>query len=148
MSNAGRIDFFFCANWIGAAAYSRGKAHALVVNSAQRAAALPDVPTTLEAGFADAEYPIWFGLFLPARRRATSSTSFTERRLKALQTPRVRDRLSAMGVDPMVMTPSEFDAYVEGEIAVNAALVKAASAGVTPLDGTATGPFDAATQPR
>ena len=44
---------------------------------------------------------------------------------KALQTPKVRDKLAALGVDPMVMTPSEFDAYVEKEIAVNAALVKA-----------------------
>ena len=38
----------------------------------------------------------------------------------------MRDKLAALGFDPMVMTPAEFDAHVEKEIAVNAALVKAA----------------------
>jgi len=38
----------------------------------------------------------------------------------------VRDKLATLGVDPMVMAPAEFDALVEKEIAMNAALVKAA----------------------
>jgi tripartite-type tricarboxylate transporter receptor subunit TctC len=33
--------------------------------------------------------------------------------------------LTALGVDPMVMSPAEFDAHVVKEIALNAALVKA-----------------------
>ena len=39
---------------------------ALAVNGATRSAVLPDVPTLKEAGFDDADYPTWFGLFLPA----------------------------------------------------------------------------------
>ena len=123
---AGRIDFFFAPIGLALPHIREGKLTPLVVNSAQRAAALPDVPTTLEAGFADAEYPIWFGLFLPAKTPRDIVDKLHRETAKALQTPKVRDRLSAMGVDPMVMTPSEFDAYVEREIAVNAALVKAA----------------------
>ena len=123
---AGRIDFFFAPIGLALPHIREGKLTPLVVNSAQRAAALPDVPTTLEAGFADAEYPIWFGLFLPAKTPRDIVDKLHRETAKALQTPKVRDRLSAMGVDPMVMTPSEFDAYVESEIAVNAALVKAA----------------------
>ena len=46
--------------------------------------------------------------------------------LKALQAPKVWDKLATLGLDPMVMTPSEFDAHVQMEITVNAALVKAA----------------------
>ena len=46
-------------------------------------------------------------------------------RLKALQEPKVRDKLARLGIDPMVMTPTEFDAHLEKEIAVNAALVEA-----------------------
>ncbi len=64
---AGRIDFFFGPIGLVLPHIRDGKLTALVVNGARRAAALPDVPTTLEAGFADAEYPIWFGLFLPAK---------------------------------------------------------------------------------
>ena len=43
---------------------------------------------------------------------------------KALQAPKLRERLAALGVDPMVMTRKEFDALVQQEIGLNAALVK------------------------
>jgi tripartite-type tricarboxylate transporter receptor subunit TctC len=45
--------------------------------------------------------------------------------LKALEEPKVRDKLAAMVVDPMVMTPNEFDAHIEKAVASDAALVKA-----------------------
>jgi tripartite-type tricarboxylate transporter receptor subunit TctC len=123
---AGRIDFFFGPIGLVLPHIRDGKLAALVVNGTRRAAALPDVPTTLEAGFTDAEYPIWFGLFLPVKTPRDVVDKLHRETAKALQTPKVRDKLAALGVDPMVMTPSEFDAYVEKEIAVNAALVKAA----------------------
>ena len=123
---AGRIDFFFGPVGLVLPHIQEGKLAALVVNGAKRSAALPDVPTTLEAGFADAEYPIWFGLFLPAKTPRDIVDKLHRETLKALQAPKVRDKLVALGVDPMVMTPAEFDAHVEKEIAVNAALVKAA----------------------
>src|SRR5262249_39977880 len=43
-----------------------GKLAALAVNGPKRASALPDVPTTLEAGFTDSDYPIWWATFVPA----------------------------------------------------------------------------------
>ena len=43
-----------------------GKLQALAVNSARRAAALPEVPTLRVVGIVDADYPTWFGEFLPA----------------------------------------------------------------------------------
>ena len=43
-----------------------GKLQALAVNSARRSAALPEVPTLREVGIVDADYPTWFGQFLPA----------------------------------------------------------------------------------
>jgi tripartite-type tricarboxylate transporter receptor subunit TctC len=122
---AGRVDFFFGPVPLVLPHVREGKLAALVVNGAKRAAALPDVPTTLEAGFADAEYPIWFGLFLPAKTPRDIVDKLHRETLKALQVPKVRDKLVTLGLDPMVMTPAEFDAHVEKEIAVNAALVKA-----------------------
>ena len=103
-----------------------GKLVGLVVNSSKRAAALPDIPTTLEAGFHDAVYPIWFGIFAPAKTPRDIVDHLQRETVKALQVPKVREKLSALGVDPMVMTPAEFDAHVQKEIAINAALVKAA----------------------
>jgi tripartite-type tricarboxylate transporter receptor subunit TctC len=123
---AGRIDFFFGPVPLVLPQVREGKLTALAVNSAKRSAALPNVPTTLEAGVANAEYPIWLGLFLPAKTPREIVDKLNRETLKALQEPKVRDKLAALGIDPMVMTPSEFAAHVDKEIAVNAALVEAA----------------------
>ena len=122
---AGRVDFYLVA--IGAALphIRDGKLSALAVNSSKRSAALPEVPTTEEAGFKNAEYPTWFGLFLPAKTPREIVDKLHRETLKALQEPKVRDKLAALGFDPMVMTPDEFHAYVLKDIAVNADLVKA-----------------------
>jgi tripartite-type tricarboxylate transporter receptor subunit TctC len=46
--------------------------------------------------------------------------------LQALQSAELRERASKMGSEAMPMTPAEFDTYIRNEIAINAALVKAA----------------------
>ena len=121
---AGRVDFFFGPVGLVLPQVREGKLVALAVNGARRAAALPNVPTTLEAGIANAEYPIWFGLFLPAQTPREIVDKLHRETLIALQEPKTRERLATLGVDPMVMTPNEFDAHVQKEIAINAALVK------------------------
>jgi tripartite-type tricarboxylate transporter receptor subunit TctC len=122
---AGRIDFFFGPISLVAPQIQEGKLTALAVTGTKRSTALPDVPTTLEAGFANSEYPVWFGLFLPAKTPRDIVDKLHRETQKALQTAQVRDRLAALGCDPMPMTPVEFDAHVEKEIALNAALIKA-----------------------
>ncbi|MGH7488720.1 MAG: tripartite tricarboxylate transporter substrate-binding protein, partial [bacterium] len=64
---AGRVDFFFGPAGLVLPYIRDGELLALAQNGARRSAALPDVPTTSEAGIANAEYPIWFGLFAPAK---------------------------------------------------------------------------------
>jgi tripartite-type tricarboxylate transporter receptor subunit TctC len=123
---AGRIDFFFGPVGLVLPYIQDGKLQALVVNGVKRSSALPDVPTTLESGIANAEYPIWFGVFLPAGTPGEIVATLHSETLKALQSPKVRERLAALGIDPMAMSPAEFAAYVQGEIARNADLVKAA----------------------
>jgi tripartite-type tricarboxylate transporter receptor subunit TctC len=122
---AGRVDFFFGPVGIVLPQIRAGKLVALAVNGRQRSSALPDVPTIAEAGFVDAEYPNWFGMFLPAATpRAIVDKLYDETR-KALQEPNVKQKVAALGIDPLVMTPSEFGAYVKDDVAMNAALVKA-----------------------
>ena len=121
---AGRIDFFFGPPPLLLPHIKEGTLKALAVNGTSRMSALPEVPTTRETGFNDAEYPVWFGLFVPARTPRDIVERLHQETLKALQAPKVRERMSMMAVDPLVMTPSEFDAYVEKEIALNAALVQ------------------------
>ncbi len=122
---AGRVDFFFGPIGLVLPNVREGKLAALVVNGSRRSAALPNVPTTLEAGLSDAEYPIWFGLFAPAKTPREVVDKLNRETLKALQSPKLREKLAGLGLDPMVMTPGEFDAYVQREVALNATLVKA-----------------------
>ncbi len=122
---AGRVEFFFGPVGIVLPNVREGKLAALAVNSSKRSAALPDVPTTAEAGFADAEYPIWFALFFPAKTPREIVDKLNRETLKALQAPKLRDRLAQLGLDPMIMSPQELDAHVQKEITLNAALVKA-----------------------
>jgi tripartite-type tricarboxylate transporter receptor subunit TctC len=121
----GRIDFFFAPVGVALPHVKEGKLTALVVNSAKRSSALPEVPTTSEAGFSNAEYPFWIGILLPAKTPRDIVDKLYRETLKALQAPTVRDKLATLGVEPLVMAPGEFDAQILNEIAANAALVKA-----------------------
>ena len=119
---AGRVDFFFGPVALVLPHVRQGKLVALAVNTDKRSAALPDVPTLRESGFRDAEYPIWFGLFAPAGTPREIVERLNRETLKAQQAPRVREKLAGLGVDPMLMSPDEFAAHVEREVALNAAL--------------------------
>ncbi len=123
---AGRIDFFFGPAGLVVQQVRDGKLLALVQNGATRASAFPDVPTTREAGFVDAEFPIWFGLFAPAKTPPAIVEKLHDEALKAIGSPKVAEKLANLGVDPMPMSSNEFGKFIEREIAANAALVKAA----------------------
>lgn len=123
---AGRVDFFFGPVALVLPQIRDGKLTALAVNTDKRSAALPGVPTTREAGFGDAEYPIWFGLFAPAGTPREIVERLNRETLRALQAPKVRERLAALGVDPMPMSPGEFAAYVKREVTLNAELAQKA----------------------
>lgn len=122
---AGRIDFFFVAASAALANVRQGKLTALAVNGAARSAALPNVPTIGEAGFSNAEYPLWFGLFLPARTPREIVDRLHREIVAALKQSKVKDKLAALGVDSMTLSSREFDALVERDIAADYQLVKA-----------------------
>jgi tripartite-type tricarboxylate transporter receptor subunit TctC len=121
----GRVDFAFLPIGIVLSHIREGKLTALAVNGPKRALALPDVPTTLEASFTDSDYPIWWATFVPAKTPRDIVDKLHRETLKAMQVPNVQDKLTTMGVDPLVLTPAELDAHVKNELSMNAALVKA-----------------------
>ena len=123
---AGRVEFFFGPVALVLPQIREGKLRALAVNGSSRSTVLPDVPTLREAGIKDAEYPVWFGLFLPAKTPSDIVNRLNRDTVNALQAPKTREKLAALGIDPLVMSPAEFAAHVEKEIVLNAALVQQA----------------------
>jgi tripartite-type tricarboxylate transporter receptor subunit TctC len=123
---AGRVDFFFGPLGLVLPQIRDGKLVPLVVNGYRRSAALPNVPTTSEVGLANAEFPIWFGMFAPAQTPRAIVDKLHDQTLRAEQTGDVKDKLARLAVDPMTMTADQFAAFVAKEVAANAALVKMA----------------------
>ena len=114
---AGRVDFT-CMGISAALPLIRdGKLMALAVSSGARSAALPNVPTTLEAGLKDSDYNYWMGLFVPSKTpRAIVDKLYAETQ-KALATPAVQDKFKPQGIEPLKMTSAEFDAMIKREVA-------------------------------
>jgi len=96
------------------------------VSTPTRAPDLPDVPTTLEAGYANSDSTIWFPILMPAKTPRAIIDRFYGAGAKVLATPAMQQRLRQLAVEPMPMTPAEIDRFVAGEIAANGKLIKAA----------------------
>ena len=71
-----------------------GKLRAIAVGTAQRIAALPDVPTVAEMGFKDFETSQWYGVLVPAGTPADIVKRLQEECLKALKSSAVTARFA------------------------------------------------------
>jgi tripartite-type tricarboxylate transporter receptor subunit TctC len=101
-----------------------GKVRALAVLSEKRVPALPEVPTSKEAGVDNFVVPIWYGLFVPARTPPDIVARLSREVIKALESPDLRERLSAMGVDPWPGTAEQLASLMRSETARYAKLIK------------------------
>jgi tripartite-type tricarboxylate transporter receptor subunit TctC len=122
----GRVDFM-CIGVSSGLGFIREKSLLpLAVCTPKRTPALPDVPTTLELGFADSDYTFWNGMLVPAKTPRDIVDRLYRETQKALQLASVQEKFAPQGIDPMPLSPAEFDALIKREIAINLALVKAA----------------------
>ena len=108
-----------------------GKLKALAVTSAQRSAALPDLPTIAEAGPVKGfDASSWFGLLAPAGTPADIVNRIQQETAKALQLPALKERLLSQGAIPSGNTPAQFTQFIAAETKKWAQVVKASGAKV------------------
>jgi len=108
-----------------------GKLKALAVTSAERSAALPDLPTVAEAGpLKGFEASSWFGLLAPAGTPADVVNRVQQETAKALATLAIKERLLSQGAIPSGMSPADFAALIAAETKKWAAVVQASGAKV------------------
>jgi tripartite-type tricarboxylate transporter receptor subunit TctC len=122
----GRIDFSLSSIAPALPLIREGKLLALSVSTPKRSSALPDVPTSLEAGYANSDYTFWMGIFLPVKAPRTIVERLHRETEKALSAPGMREKLAQHGVDAMPIAPEAFDTLVKNEVDGNIALVKSA----------------------
>jgi tripartite-type tricarboxylate transporter receptor subunit TctC len=107
-----------------------GKLKALGVTTAQRSAALPDVPTIAEAGVKGFDASSWFGLLAPAGTPADIVNRIQQEAAKSLGAPELKERMLSQGAIPSGMKPAEFAAYIAAETKKWERVVKASGAKV------------------
>jgi tripartite-type tricarboxylate transporter receptor subunit TctC len=103
-----------------------GRLRALAVTSRTRAAVLPDVPTMVEAGLPQYEVVLWTSLFAPAGTPRPVLDALHAQALKALQIAEVRERMAALGIDPVGNTPAELGAILRADLEKWTAVAKSA----------------------
>ena len=92
-----------------------GKLRALAITSAQRSLLEPALPTMAESGVRDYEVVGWQGLFGVAGTAPEIVVRLQAEVSKALRLLEVRERLAALGAEPVGSTPAEFGAFVRAE---------------------------------
>lgn len=122
----GLTDCYWAPISAGISFIEQGKLRALAVSGSKRSAQLPNVPTTAEAGVPGFDFTLWFGLWGPKGMSKDLVNKINADVRRALETSDVKDRLSKLGNDTMIMTPSEFTQFIRKEMQDNEKVIKAA----------------------
>jgi tripartite-type tricarboxylate transporter receptor subunit TctC len=94
-----------------------GKLRGLAVLSTARVSALPDTPTAAEAGIPGHEGDTLTGIVLPAGTPPAVVDRLNAEIKKLIALPDVKEKLDALGFNPVAGTPAEFGARIESESA-------------------------------
>lgn len=114
---AGQLQFQFASqitarNFVGA-----GRLRAIAVSSAQRSAALPNLPTVAEQGLPGFEFVNWFGTVVPARTPPAIIDLLQRRIVQILQQSAVSERLKTLDSTIVGSTPAGFSAFLAADLA-------------------------------
>jgi tripartite-type tricarboxylate transporter receptor subunit TctC len=123
---SGQVDFMSIGVSSGMPFIRSGRLIPLAVSTLQRSSVLPDVPTTIEAGYPNSDYTFWNGMLVPAKTPRDIVNRLHEETMRVLRQPGVIEKLKPQGIEPIPLKPIEFDALIAQEIENNKAIVKAA----------------------
>lgn len=120
----GRLDAYYAPLSAALEFIRSGKLVALCVSSTQRSAALPDVPTSIEAGYPNSDLSFWIGAFAPAGTPPEIVEKVNHAITTVLARPSMREKLAKQGVEPVIMTSAQFGDMVKREVGSMAELAK------------------------
>ena len=123
---SGRADCYFALVFQAQKMRDANKVSALLVSGPKRTSLMPDLPTTVEAGYPNSDYNFWVGALVPAKTPRPVVDRLHKEINTLVQSPEISDRIKKLGADPLSMTLAEFDAMIQRELKENAALIKKA----------------------
>ncbi|MDB5862020.1 MAG: hypothetical protein JWQ76_5709 [Ramlibacter sp.] len=88
----------------------------LAVLSAKRLAAVPNIPTLAESGFPGFEIVAFAGVLAPAGTPPAVVARLSAEIKAIMEMPEVRERISALGTEPLASTPAEFTQFLQAEV--------------------------------
>jgi tripartite-type tricarboxylate transporter receptor subunit TctC len=114
MSGTMPVSFQLLPNVLGN--IKSGHLRALAVASTRRLAAIPDVPTSSEAGLKGFESAAWFGFLAPRGSPRAAIDRLNREIAAAVADPAVRSRFTEFGAEPISSTPEELARYISSEV--------------------------------
>jgi tripartite-type tricarboxylate transporter receptor subunit TctC len=112
---AGRSTYAMSPISFAAPHLADGGLVALGVSTVRRSQLLPDVPSLAEVGVTDFDFPIWYGIWAPARTPSAIVGKLAGDIATVLAAPELLDWLLRHDAEPMCMTQAEFAAFVVSE---------------------------------
>jgi tripartite-type tricarboxylate transporter receptor subunit TctC len=101
-----------------------GKLRALAVTTPRRSSMAPDIPTVAESGVPGYDVTTWYGLVTPTGTPKEIVARLHAAAASAMANSTVRERFAATDLEPSISTPGEFGAYIRGEIAKWAKVIR------------------------
>ncbi len=101
---------------------------ALAITNRKRSSALPDVPTTLEAGFPDSDFTPWVGMLAASATPRAIVERLNQASVTILSDPDTVERMMKAGLVPMPQSTAQFNTQINAEFINNAKLMKDAAA--------------------
>ena len=123
---SGRADCYFALVFQAKRMVEGGKVAALATGSPKRSGLMPDVPTTLELGYANSDYNFWVGAMVPAKTPRAIVDKLNADITDLVKSAEIAAAIRKLGCDPLPMSVGEFEAMISKELRENADLIKRA----------------------
>jgi tripartite-type tricarboxylate transporter receptor subunit TctC len=107
-------------------AIKSGRLRAIAITSAKRSSLAPDLPTFAESGVPGYQSGTWYAIMAPTATPREIVSRLNDELVRAVQQPDVREKLHALGTDPVSYTPAQTHEFVRGEVERMMKVVKAA----------------------
>jgi tripartite-type tricarboxylate transporter receptor subunit TctC len=104
-----------------------GALRGIAITSAQRSAAVPELPTMGEAGVPDFEVTAWFGFMAPGATPRPLIEKISADVARIVATPEIQERILSQASEPVGNRPEEYAAFIGAEIVKWRAVIKQAN---------------------